>query len=163
MYPTMKTVLDHIAAGRKIDAIKTLRMLHGMGLKEGKEMVEAIEPFVRKPQPKVDPMVGRVLIVDSKNPDRVLGSVERPRGSSPRLDGGDCYNMAVMSPLSVTMRDPYSPIEHSVSYVRFGFRCVNWTVVLTTDASLDLLAKLDSFRFPGEDAEQAHVRGMYAR
>jgi len=38
-----QSVLDHIAAGRKIEAIKEVRALTGYGLREAKETVEAIQ------------------------------------------------------------------------------------------------------------------------
>jgi hypothetical protein len=153
-------VLRDARAGRKIDAIKELRAITGLGLKQAKDLVEAIAD---RPAAKADPLAGRVLVVDSKNPDRVLGSIERPRGNSPRLDGGDCYNIAVAPRITAAYVMPYDPCEEpaSIMHVRFGFRCVNWQVVLTTDASLETLTKIEHFRLPGETAEQAHVRSMY--
>lgn len=118
----------------------------------------------KKPAKPVNPMDGRVLIVDSKNTDRVLGSIPRPAGASPRLDCGDCYNVAVMGRINLaTLYDPmFDTVSPSVSHVRFGFRVVDRTVVLTTSAPLDLLAQIRDFRFPGESEEQAHVRQMYS-
>jgi hypothetical protein len=162
-HTAMISVISHLRVGRKIDAIKLYRAMNMVGLKEAKEACEAISGALPKP-PKADPMAGRVEIRDSKNTDRVLGSVPRPSGASPRLDGGDGYNMAIMGRLSISAM-PYDPCEDMarVSHVRFGFRCINWNVVLVTDASLELISQIKDFRFPGEDEEQAHVRQMYAR
>jgi hypothetical protein len=114
------------------------------------------------PAPKPDPMEGRALVVDSKNPDRILGSIERPRGASPKLDGGDCWNVMVPQPVTAGPMEPYEYMAMpSPLVVRFGFRCADWKVVLSTDAKLDLLLKIEHFRLPGETAEQAHVRSMY--
>ena len=133
------------------------RAMEKHGIKTACQLDKALE------KPKPDPMVSRVEIRDSKNTDRVLGSVPRPSGNSPRLDGGDWYNIAVARRISISAM-PYDPCaDLSVSYVRFGFRDINWTVVLVADASLELLSQIEDFRFPGEDAEQAHVRRMYAR
>lgn len=163
---TVNDFLKYISTGQKIAAIKSLRMMTGLGLKEAKDFVEYVHPYVRPeaPKPKADPMAGRVLIVDVKNTDRVLGSIPRPTGNSPKCDGGDSYVVAVMGPISVSAFDPYASImDTSVSHVRFGFRAVNWNVVLTTGAPLDHLAQIRDFRFPGESEEQAHCRQMYAR
>jgi hypothetical protein len=166
MIPNIKTVLEHTAAGRKIDAIKALRWHTHMGLKEAKDWVEAVEPYVKKtpaPQPKPDPMAGRVEVRDSKNTDRVLGSIPRPRGNVPKLDGGDRYRMTTCGPITAFEFDSSAACSPTVYVVDFGFRCVNWTVVLITEAPLDMLVRIDDFRLPGENAEQAHVRRMYAR
>jgi hypothetical protein len=53
---------------------------------------------------------------------------------------------------------PSNDYALSVQHVRFGFRCVDWNVVLTTDAPLDLLVRLEDFRLPGEKTEQAERR-----
>jgi hypothetical protein len=45
---TLRDILRHLAARRKIDAIKILRTATGRGLKDSKELVEAI----RKASPK---------------------------------------------------------------------------------------------------------------
>lgn len=141
----------------------TMKAMEKHNVRNPQELRKRLETADAADKKKPDPMEGRVLVVDRKNPDRVLGSIPRPRGDSPKLDGGDRYRMVTMSRLSVYDFNPTAPIEASVSYVDFGFRAVNWTVVLTTDASLDLLVKIEDFRLPGEDAEQVHVRQMYAR
>lgn len=124
----------------------------------------ALGARLKPPKSKRDPMDGRVLVVDSKNPERVLGSIPRPGGNSPRLDGGDRYRMALMGRLATCFEPDFSPMsQQSISYIDFGFRAVNWTVVLTTGAPLDQLVQIKDFRLPGEDAEQAYTRQMYAR
>jgi hypothetical protein len=102
----------------------------------------------------------RVEIRDAKNHERLLGSVERPRGRSPRLDGGDCYNMAILPPRTVTsFYDAAAmPSEIQLKYVRFGFRAFDWKVVMITDAPLTDLMQLEGFRLPGETDDQAAYR-----
>ena len=105
--------------------------------------------------------MARVDIRDSKNIDRLLGSIERPSGASPRLDGGDCYNMAVIPRMTPFRYDqPFFP-ETSATIVRFGFRAYDWQIVMITDAPLDVLSKLEGFRFPGESARAAEYRGYH--
>ena len=42
--PTMKEVMEFLQEGKKIKAIKRLREITGMGLKESKDMVDIMEP-----------------------------------------------------------------------------------------------------------------------
>lgn len=105
---------------------------------------------------------GRVEVRDSKNPDRLLGSMNRP--SMPNSQH-DRLRVACLSRISASPFDYRSVemMEASISTVDFALRSVGWNVVLTTDASLELLVRIDGFRLPGESEEQAHVRNMYAR
>lgn len=43
-----RDVLDHLIAGRKIDAIKCFRQMKGAGLKEAKDFVERVEASLRE-------------------------------------------------------------------------------------------------------------------
>lgn len=161
----MTDIVRDIKGGRKIAAIKGFRMATHVGLKEGKDAVEALARAFKAEQPKVDPMAGRVEVRDSKNTDRVLGSVPRPTGNTPSLNGGDRYSMVVMGRMNLACElDPMlnPAMETAISRVDFGFRCVNWNVVLITDARLDTLMLIRGFRLPGETEEQAHVRLMYS-
>jgi ribosomal protein L7/L12 len=47
-----ETITQAIFAGRKIEAIKELRSVSGLGLKEAKDVVETIESELRAAQPE---------------------------------------------------------------------------------------------------------------
>ena len=61
-------VIEAIAAGRKIEAIKLLREQTGMGLKEARDIVDAVAPpeagfAEHRASPRNDTGIGRLILV----------------------------------------------------------------------------------------------------
>lgn len=103
----------------------------------------------------------RIDVYDAKNRDRLLGSVERPfiEHLGPRLRMAAAERPRVWN---VTSDPPLHEFQfHSVEFERQTRYTNNgWAaeVVLTTDAELRLLMKLETFRLPGETPAQARQR-----
>lgn len=73
--PTLKTVFDHINAGRLIEATKQYRTIYGVGLKEAKDAVEAIREAMKLLAP--DKFKVGDSVVTSAVDDAGVGTITR--------------------------------------------------------------------------------------
>lgn len=111
---------------------------------------------------RLGPAASRVNVYDSRNPDRLLGSVARPTTPA---NGCDRYRLSVMPRMPRLMSTSVGP-ETELRYTTIDFAYDHraspdkWTVeaILTTSATLNDLMKLREFRLPGETNQHAEHR-----
>lgn len=105
----------------------------------------------------------RVTVVDSKNHERVLGSVPRPD----RPAYGRSFEFAVLSPVSARYQPMDFETREAISRVSMQLerRTDGWTTeaFFATSAPLDTLVQLRDFRLPNETHNQARARQDVAR
>jgi len=130
-------------------------VLENHGIRDAKALGRELNRKANAHVPEV-----RIEVVDQVNLNRTLGYLtKRPDRCTPTVE------FAVMQPVSsLYLMEPDELISRSVSTIRFkvdrkvydnGWRI---EVVLTTDAKLDELLKLDCFMLPGETPRQAEER-----